>query len=54
MAKKDLAQILSLHKDKHELDLKAFYSTLAEFPTFLDVENIMFFFKEIIVALPLN
>lgn len=54
MTKKDLVQILSLHKDKHELDLKAFYSTLGEFPIFLDVENIMFFFKEIITVLPLN
>lgn len=54
MAKKDLLQIISLHKDKHELDLKAFYSTLGEFPIFLDTENIMFFFKEIITVLPLN
>lgn len=29
MSKKELNQILSLHKDKHELEIKAFYSTLA-------------------------
>jgi hypothetical protein len=54
MTKKDLSQILNLHKDKHELDIKAFYATLAEFPCFLDVESTISFFKDIITILPLN
>jgi hypothetical protein len=45
MTKKDLSQILSLHKDKHELELKGFYSTLADFPAFLDADTTIAFFK---------
>jgi hypothetical protein len=54
MNKKHLTQILSLHKDKHELELKGFYSVLADFASFLDAESIVAFFKEIIITLPLN
>lgn len=54
LQKKDLTRILGLHKDKHELEVKSFYATLAEFPTFLDKEMVVAFFNEITQNLPLD
>jgi len=47
-------QILSLHKDKHELEIKGFYSSLAEFPIFLDPATVRLFLKHITELCPLD
>lgn len=39
-----LKRIIILHKDKHELELKSYYNTLAEFGKFLDEKKVLAFF----------
>lgn len=41
-----LKRILNLHKDKHELELKSYYETLAEFGSFLNEKKVIQFFEE--------
>lgn len=60
LTRKHLSQILtylielpSLHKDKHELDLKLFYGCIADFGTFLDKATTVDFFKQI-TTLPIE
>ena len=48
-----LNRILNLSKDKHELELKSFYSALCEFGKFLGKSEVTDFFDEI-TKLPLD
>ena len=42
-----MKRIIALHRDKHELELKSYYNTLAEFGKFLDEKKVLKFFDEI-------
>lgn len=44
--------MLKLHKDKHELELKNFYNSVAEFGSFMNEYDAVEFFQMIIKELP--
>lgn len=44
--------MLKLHKDKHELELKNFYNSVAEFGSFMSEYDAVEFFQMIIKELP--